>query len=88
MGTVVPVVFVIVFDASLIVRSGCSQLSPRFDPIIARVHQPSALRGTFERTLNTGGKPVLDRCKEHGFQGQRAEAVSYTHLTLPTILRV
>ena len=65
-GTAVPVLFVIVFAVSLIVRSGCSQLLPRYDPLMTGLHQPLGLRGTFERTLNTGGEPVLDRSKEHG----------------------
>ena len=87
-ASAVPVVFVIVFAASLIVRSGCSQLSPRYDPLIARFHQPSALRGNFERTLNTVGKPVLDRCKKRGLLGLMASSRGKraTHSTTPTLL--
>ena len=69
MGTAVPVMFVVVFDAPLIVRSGYSRLSLGYDQLIERLHRPSELRGTFELPLNTGGEPVLDRCEERGHLG-------------------
>ena len=72
-ASAVLVVFVIVFVASLIFRSGCSQLSPRYDPLIARPHQSSALRGTFERSTQEVSQSWTD-VKNVVFWGLRAEA--------------
>ena len=79
-ATAVPVVFAIVFAASSIIPSGCSRLLPQYPLLTRQIHLSLCTtlrtRGTFERTLNTGGKPVLTNVTNVVFQGLRAEEAS------------